>query len=71
MKTAIYIEDGITQLVFTPETNFEIETVEKISREEIKNLKIHKGSFYECQGGWVRQNGTEESIILQLSDKAA
>lgn len=54
MKTAIYIEDGVLQVVLTPEEQFEKDTFRKFHD---KNLRIaaFSGSFYDCRGGWVRQ----------------
>jgi len=65
MKTAIYIEDGKTQLVLTPETDFEKGLVRKVEEGQHK-VAIFTGSFYECQGGWVRQGGTDESLIFVM-----
>lgn len=55
MKTAIYIEDGITQLVITPESEFEKDAL-KTLREKRIEAKLFEGSFYDCRGGWVRQS---------------
>ena len=54
MKTAIYIEDGVLQLVITPETKFEKDVISMMTDKEI-TAQIFSGSFYDCQGGWVRQ----------------
>ena len=70
MKTAIYIENGIIQLVLTPEDEFERNI---ISSYECKNIetKIQHGSFYGCSGGWIRQKdmyGTsseDRSLIIK------
>jgi hypothetical protein len=69
MKTAIYIEDGITQLVLTPETPWEENVVNSISKGD-KTAKIMNGQFYECAGGWVRQrsgfSSVKDSIIVRF-----
>ncbi|KKN23683.1 hypothetical protein LCGC14_0902420 [marine sediment metagenome] len=52
MKTAIYIEDGRTQLVLTPESEIDKKVLKSI--EELKDIKVFRGSFYSCQGGWSR-----------------
>ena len=52
MKTAIYIEDGRTQLVLTPDNDVDNKVLKSI--EELKNIKVYRGSFYGCQGGWSR-----------------
>lgn len=54
MKTAIYVEDGIVQLVITPEGEFEKDAL-KTFRDKPVDAKIFTGSFYDCRGGWVRQ----------------
>lgn len=54
MKTAIYIEDGIVQLVLTPESEFEKEAMSSFHGKEL-TAKMFSGSFYDCRGGWVRQ----------------
>lgn len=55
MKTAIYIEDGVVQLVITPESEFEKNALGSF-REKPLETKIFDGSFYDCRGGWVRQS---------------
>ncbi len=54
MKTAIYIEDGVVQLVMTPETEFEKNSITMFYEKPIE-AKLFTGSFYDCRGGWVRQ----------------
>lgn len=56
MKTAIYIEDGVVQLVITPESEFEKTAMKSFYGKEL-NAKVFTGSFYDCRGGWVRQSG--------------
>lgn len=77
MKTAIYIEDGITQIVLTPESEFEKEVIAKFGEDAIQT-KIYKGAFYDCRGGWVRQKkyfsgmygeSEDTSIILIVNTK--
>ncbi len=79
MKTAIYVEDGIAQLVLTPETAFEKEAVGKF-RDQPLDVQIFTGTFYDCRGGWVRQNPfqgytnyqiEDKSLILKIADKEA
>ena len=55
MKTAIYIEDGVVQLVLTPESEFEKNAFSQFNGEDLET-KIFSGSFYDCRGGWVRQS---------------
>lgn len=69
MKTAIYIENGTTQLVLTPETEWEKQIVRCVE-EGAQTVEIRRASFYECQGGWVRQGRGDESLILRTRIKA-
>lgn len=55
MKTAIYIEDGVVQLVITPESEFEKNALTTF-RDKPLDAKLFPGSFYDCRGGWVRQS---------------
>ena len=71
MKTALYIEDGVTQLVLTPENGFE-----KILFERYlgKKCEITRGSFYECRAGHVRympHPSGDDSLILRFIGTAA
>ena len=80
MKTAIYIEDGIVQLVITPESDFEKNALSSFEEKPLE-AKIFSGSFYDCRGGWIRQTeyvpnrlhgGTgvnEKSLILRIENK--
>lgn len=63
MKTAIYSQDGVTQIVLTPENEWEKLVVEGIETGD--TLSVTRGSFYECRGRWVREGNTEESLILR------
>jgi hypothetical protein len=78
MKTAIYIEDGVTQLVLTPETKYERDIVKGFG-DKLDTVEVFNGSFYDCRGGWVRQSAyhrlhsgmwdadSDSSLILRLS----
>jgi len=75
MKTAIYIEDGVLQLVLTPEGDFEKNAI-KLFEDKRTKVKVFSGSFYDCRGGWVRQSqhyastpfgdNQERSMIIKL-----
>lgn len=77
MKTAIYIEDGIVQLVITPENDFEKNALTSFESRPLE-AKIFAGSFYDCRGGWVSQSNyypptygsgsTDRSIILKIAE---
>ncbi len=78
MKTAIYIEDGVLQVVLTPESGFEKNAIDAITDKSF-TTEIIEGSFYDCRGGWVRQksyvkgnniNGgflNDKSLIIKAS----
>lgn len=76
MITAIYIEDGLTQLVLTPESDFEKGVISKVEKGE-QTVKIYTGEFYHCQGGWVRRRSPyqgyggdqDESLIIVMEIK--
>lgn len=57
MKIALYIEDGLEQIVLTPEGETETAILGKLS-DGSRDLSIVRGSFYECRGGWVRHKRT-------------
>lgn len=52
MKIALYIEDGLEQIVLTPETPNEKSLLENFHSG--RTMEIKKGSFYECRGGYMR-----------------
>jgi hypothetical protein len=64
MKTAIYIEDGITQLVLTPENEWETRIIDSIDTSN-PETSLLRGGFYECQGGWTRQDSAKRSLIIR------
>ena len=78
MKTAIYIEDGIVQLVITPQNEFEKNALSTFENRELE-AELFSGSFYDCRGGWVRQQehhlpvglrrDTDRSLILKINKK--
>jgi hypothetical protein len=53
VKIALYIEDGLEQIVLTPESKTEEGILGKL-HDGSRDLQILKGSFYDCQGGWKR-----------------
>jgi hypothetical protein len=64
MKTSIYIEDGVTQIVLTPEDKFERKIIDEFNFDK-STTKMFKGSFKECQGGWSRLYPNENSLIIK------
>lgn len=74
MKTAIYIEQGVTQLVLTPESKWEESVVDSIADkrdERNASVFITRGCFYHCQGGWDRQGSNQDSLIIRHVVKKA
>lgn len=67
MKTSIYIAEGKSQVVLTPETDYEKNTLSCFN--DGSNIYIKRGSFYECHGGWLREGNDDESIMLILEVK--
>lgn len=61
MKTAIYIEDGTAQLVITPQSEFEKNALTTF-RDKPLDAKLFAGSFYDCRGGWIRQNAISQNL---------
>lgn len=70
MRTAIYVEDGVTQIVITPENEFEKDIVESIENKNL-STRIVTGQFYSCVGGWVRhtEHNAGSSIIIKVENK--
>ncbi len=64
MKTAIYIEDGILQVVITPTTDFEQSVIKQIQNLDGNKVSIHSGSFYHCQGGFFRQGYPDDKSLI-------
>lgn len=53
MKIALYIEDGLEQIVLTPDSETEKAILGKL-HDSSRELSIKRGTFYGCQGGWTR-----------------
>lgn len=53
MKIALYIEDGLEQIVLTPESKTEEAILGKM-HDGTRQLSIERGTFYACRGGWIR-----------------
>lgn len=63
MKTAIYIEDGLTQVVLTPQTDPERRALDLVKSAATVDVKT--GRFFECRGGYMRKpDGTESTMIV-------
>lgn len=68
MKIALYIEDGLEQIVLTPESETEKAILRKM-HDGSRELSIKQGEFYACQGGWTRHAQTENSTMVILRPK--
>jgi len=66
MKIALYIEDGLEQIVLTPESDTEKGIVGKLG-DGSRQLQIKKGSFYKCNGGWIRYGEGKRSTAFASS----
>lgn len=80
MKIALYIEDGLEQIVLTPESETEKGILDKV-HDGSRELSIKRGEFYACRGGWMRwkksygsrygsEEPNDESTMIVLSRKA-
>lgn len=79
MKIALYIEDGLEQIVLTPDSETEKGILDKI-HDGTRELRIKRGAFYGCRGGWTRWKQTsspyysdpkdDESTMIVLAKKA-
>lgn len=65
MRVAITIEDGRQQIILTPEGDHEKSCLDQLHAKGIA-LKVYKGGFYQCQGGWTRRDGQPDSTILVM-----
>lgn len=66
MKIALYIEDGLEQIVLTPELDTEKAILKKLN-DGSRVLTIKTGQFFECRGGWMRyESNNEESTMIIL-----
>jgi hypothetical protein len=69
MKTAFYIEDGLEQIVLTPETEYEKKLL-SLLHDQSRIVAIKRGSFYQTRGDWVRQGELAcPSIYDRYSDQ--
>ena len=54
MKIALFIDEGVTQLILTPETERENDVIQELEKGTLEST-IRVGNFYECQAGFVRR----------------
>jgi hypothetical protein len=72
VKSAIYVEQGVTQVVLTPENEWEKNALRMVY-DAMQNgtASAYEGEFYECRGGWNRwapYGGTSDdrSLIVRV-----
>lgn len=80
MKTAIFIRDGKQQVVLTPETDFEKQSLDLFPKDQPNhmggerkeqpkgNVKFYRGEFYDCQGGFLREGKGKDDLILVIDE---
>ncbi len=71
MKIALCIMDGLEQFVLTPESDVERRLSGVLTDRKHTDMSIHRGSFYECRGGWYREGKDDDSAIICLRPKKA
>jgi hypothetical protein len=65
MKTAIYIEDGVVQLVLTPQNEFEKDALGSFHERKLE-ARILSGSFYDCRDIWGATLGRIISVMPSM-----
>jgi len=68
MKAAIFIKEGRTQVVLTPESQLESSVLEQIHEAE-GELHTTRGEFYDCKGGYTRQGKATTDLIFVMDTK--
>lgn len=69
MKIAMVFENGVKQLVLTPDNDHEKMCLAAL--HDGAEMSIFHGEYYACQGGWIRQRETQspKSTIITLIEK--
>lgn len=65
MRISLYIEDGLEQIVLTPDGDTEKAILDKL-HGGTRSIEIKKGSFFECRGGYVRMGMNDTSTMIVL-----
>lgn len=69
MKFGIHITPEGTQIVLTPETEWE-----KMATKDLVKFHtaatIFRGSYYNCQGGWLREGTDTDCLMIVLGKEA-
>jgi len=53
MKVSFYMEDGLEQIVLTPQNESEKKLLDRM-HDDTRTVEIKRGSFFDCHGGWKR-----------------
>lgn len=64
MKIAFYMDDGLEQIVLTPDSEFERGLLKKL-HDGSRDLSIKQGGFYASQGGWIRESASDRYGFAQ------
>lgn len=70
MKIALYIEEGLEQIVLTPQSPTEKDILRKM-HDGTRSFELKRGSFYACRGGWVRNGSDDDSTMIVLQQVPA
>jgi hypothetical protein len=65
MKVSTYIEEGTTQIILTPENQYEKEILKKVNNDNY-NIEVKKGEFYSCIGGYMRMYSERETENIMM-----
>ena len=80
MRTTIVIDQDKKQIVLTPENKQDEQVVKMLFGErnfaggsigepdKVLKVDIFRGEFYECQGGWLREGSSKDSVIMVLKE---
>ena len=73
MKTAIFINEGRTQVVLTPENEWETSALKMIEKDK-KDLNVYFSQFNNVQGGWTMfedqgHRGEDKDSLIIVLDK--
>lgn len=65
MKIALYIEDGLEQIILSPESETERGILNKLHDGQ-RDVTIHRNQFFHTTGGFVRQGafGDKDSSTM-------
>lgn len=77
MKSSIYIDQGTTQIVLTPENEWERHALKMIAGSSGQESQTYWGNFFECEGGWYRHTThpyctevrKDDSLMFRINKK--